>query len=339
MHPSPSVQTPALRTVGNIVTGDDLQTQIIINFSALPCLLALLGNPKKGIRKEACWTISNITAGNKDQIQSVVDANIVPPLVNLLNSAEFDIRKEAAWAISNATSGGTPIQIKSASARENNFRGRAPSRDAPNVAAPPRPRLPRTLRPLRADSRRRGRGAAATPSPRTRDVAAAASPRPRLRGLSALSAEYPRRGRGVAAIRQRDTERSRPRARRFLVSQVCIPPLCELLSVADVKIIIVALEALENILKVGDAEAKTTPGGHNVMANHIADSEGLKKIEDLQQHDNNDIYEKAVRILETYFGVDEEDVNIAPEAVGSAYAFGQVQSTPQQAFDFGQPGV
>ena len=35
MHHSPSVQTPALRTVGNIVTGDDLQTQIIINFSAL----------------------------------------------------------------------------------------------------------------------------------------------------------------------------------------------------------------------------------------------------------------------------------------------------------------
>merc|ERR1711885_117182 len=157
MHPSPSVQTPALRTVGNIVTGDDLQTQIIINFSALPCLHALLGNPKKGIRKEA------------------------------------------AWAISNATSGGTPEQIK------------------------------------------------------------------------------------------------------FLVQQACIPPLCELLSVADVKIIIVALEALENILKVGDAEAKQTQGGHNLMANHIADSEGLKKIEDLQQHDNNDIYEKAVRILETYF--------------------------------------
>merc|ERR1719473_2500157 len=45
MHQSPSVQTPALRTVGNIVTGDDIQTQIIINFSALPCLFALLSSP------------------------------------------------------------------------------------------------------------------------------------------------------------------------------------------------------------------------------------------------------------------------------------------------------
>lgn len=106
------MQTPALRTVGNIVTGDDLQTQIIINVSALPCLLALLSSQKKGIRKEACWTISNITAGNRQQIQAVIDANIIPPLIQLLQNAEFDIKKEAAWAISNATSGGSPEQIR-----------------------------------------------------------------------------------------------------------------------------------------------------------------------------------------------------------------------------------
>lgn len=28
-HPSPSVLIPALRTIGNIVTGDDLQTQVL----------------------------------------------------------------------------------------------------------------------------------------------------------------------------------------------------------------------------------------------------------------------------------------------------------------------
>jgi importin subunit alpha-6/7 len=61
LNPSPAVQIPALRTVGNIVTGNDLQTQYIINNNALPCLLASLSSPEKGIRKEACWAISNIT--------------------------------------------------------------------------------------------------------------------------------------------------------------------------------------------------------------------------------------------------------------------------------------
>lgn len=84
MHSAPTIQTPALRTVGNIVTGDDLQTQIIIGYHALPCLLAMLSHHKKSIRKEACWTISNITAGNKDQIQAVIDQGMVRPLIMLL---------------------------------------------------------------------------------------------------------------------------------------------------------------------------------------------------------------------------------------------------------------
>ena len=111
MHHQPSVQTPALRTIGNIVTGNDSQTQAVINCGALHCLRSLLSHQKKSIRKEACWTISNITAGNKDQIKSVIDHNLIPPLINILQSSEFDVKKEAAWAVSNATSGGTDEQI------------------------------------------------------------------------------------------------------------------------------------------------------------------------------------------------------------------------------------
>jgi hypothetical protein len=49
-HPSASVLIPALRTVGNIVTGDDLQTQVKLNdesiflmyfFFVLVCVLLL----------------------------------------------------------------------------------------------------------------------------------------------------------------------------------------------------------------------------------------------------------------------------------------------------------
>ncbi|GLJ07253.1 hypothetical protein SUGI_0062890 [Cryptomeria japonica] len=107
------VRVPALRTVGNIVTGDDVQTQAIIDAQALPRLVHLLmPDQKKNIKREACWTISNITAGNKDQIQAVINANIIPPLLYLLANGEFEVKKEAAWAVSNATSGGTNNQIK-----------------------------------------------------------------------------------------------------------------------------------------------------------------------------------------------------------------------------------
>lgn len=68
-HEQHNVTSAALRAVGNIVTGDDMQTQIVLNCSALPCLLQLLGQTRESIRKEASWTISNITAGNPQQIQ------------------------------------------------------------------------------------------------------------------------------------------------------------------------------------------------------------------------------------------------------------------------------
>lgn len=75
MHSDYKVASPSLRAVGNIVTGDDIQTQVVLNCSALPCLLHLLSSAKESIRKEACWTISNITAGNRAQIQVLNDTH------------------------------------------------------------------------------------------------------------------------------------------------------------------------------------------------------------------------------------------------------------------------
>lgn len=75
---------PALRTAGNIVTGDDKQTQAVLDAGILNHLLPLLSDSKKTLRKEACWTISNITAGTPQQIQMVIDANLFPSLINCL---------------------------------------------------------------------------------------------------------------------------------------------------------------------------------------------------------------------------------------------------------------
>ncbi|AAF26125.1 putative importin alpha [Arabidopsis thaliana] len=214
IHRSPSVITPALRTIGNIVTGNDSQTQHIIDLQALPCLVNLLrGSYNKTIRKEACWTVSNITAGCQSQIQAVFDADICPALVNLLQNSEGDVKKEAAWAICNAIAGGSYKQIM------------------------------------------------------------------------------------------------------FLVKQECIKPLCDLLTCSDTQLVMVCLEALKKILKVGEVFSSRHAEGIyqcpqtnvNPHAQLIEEAEGLEKIEGLQSHENNDIYETAVKILETYWMEEEEE--------------------------------
>ncbi|KAK5674508.1 Importin subunit alpha-1, partial [Elasticomyces elasticus] len=209
MHASTSVQTPALRSVGNIVTGDDVQTQVIVNCGSLPALLSLLSSTKDGIRKEACWTISNVTAGNASQIQAVIDAGIIPPLINLLANGDFKTRKEACWAISNATSGGL----------------------------------------------------------------------------------------------------QKPEQIRYLVTQGCIKPLCDLLVCPDNKIIQVALDGLENILKVGEMDkeaAQTLDARVNRFALFIEEAGGMEKTHDCQNNANEEIYIKAYNIIEKYFSDEEE---------------------------------
>ena len=83
---------------------------------------------------------------------------------------------------------------------------------------------------------------------------------------------------------------------KYIVSVGCIPPMCDLLTVMDAKIVQVALSGLENILKYGEQESKES--GTNPYAVQIEECYGLDKIEFLQSHENLDIYQKAFDIIE-----------------------------------------
>ena len=123
---------------------------------------------------------------------------------------------------------------------------------------------------------------------------------------------------------------------KYLVDQGCIKPLCDLIVCSDARIVTVALEGLENILKVGEVDK--VDGQPNLYAQFIDEAEGLEKIENLQNHNNNDIYDKAMKILEEYFGLDdEEDQNLAPsmDANANQFAFQAQPMVPQGGFDFG----
>lgn len=82
-----------------------------------------------------------------------------------------------------------------------------------------------------------------------------------------------------------------PNQIRYLVSQGCIKPLCDLLQTLDNKIIQVALDGLENILKVGDLD-KDANNGTNPYAVYIEEAGGMLAIHNLQTHENNEIYKK-----------------------------------------------
>ena len=100
--------TPALRILGNLVTGDNMQTQEVLNAGFLNALLAILQNGEiatSAVEKECCWTLANITAGTQDQLQEVIKSGLFDHLPLLIQKGEQEILKEIAWVLSNATSG------------------------------------------------------------------------------------------------------------------------------------------------------------------------------------------------------------------------------------------
>jgi hypothetical protein len=97
---------------------------------------------------------------------------------------------------------------------------------------------------------------------------------------------------------------------KYLVDSGLIEPFCELLTSADPRIILVALEGIENLLKVGERLSKQT--GINEYVLSIEEHKGVDNIEALQNHPNTEIYEKSIGILENYFQAEEENQNIAP---------------------------
>ena len=121
------------------------------------------------------------------------------------------------------------------------------------------------------------------------------------------------------------------------MNQGCIKPLCDLLVCPDPRIVTVCLEGLENILKVGEAEKSLgSTGGMNVFAQMIEEADGLEKIENLQSHDNNEIYEKAVKILETYWVEDDEEALPSADVPQNGFQFGGSEvNVPQGGFKFG----
>jgi hypothetical protein len=111
-HDSITVVIPVLRTIGNIVTGTDQQTNYFIKNNGLAGLLTLLNHPKKSIRKEVLWTLSNIAAGDRTQIQSIIDAGIFPQIFQMIKTEVGQVAIEASWILGNAAVGSSKDQIQ-----------------------------------------------------------------------------------------------------------------------------------------------------------------------------------------------------------------------------------
>jgi len=96
---------PIIRTLGNIVTGNEEQTNVVVGMGFLQFLQPIfyLYENKKlpRVRKEICWLLSNVTAGTASQMTYVLEGDLAGLVVDAVNKHDLFIKKEACIALFN----------------------------------------------------------------------------------------------------------------------------------------------------------------------------------------------------------------------------------------------
>lgn len=106
------VQLAALRTLGDLSTGSDGQSQALLSPCVLSSLVKMVDSGRKQIRKEAVWILSNLCAGPARHISQVVEEGILPKVVALVSPQDLDTCREACWVLNNIVLYGNSQQVR-----------------------------------------------------------------------------------------------------------------------------------------------------------------------------------------------------------------------------------
>lgn len=293
-------------TLSNLCRGKPQPAWELVS-PALPTLARLIYSTDDELLTDACWALSYLSDGPNERIQAVIEVGIARKMVELLLHSSYSVQTPALRTVGNIVTGDdyqTQVLINVSILPCLSSLLNSPKKGIKKEAC-------WTISNITAGNRVQIQ------------AVIDAMIIPRLI-LLLKNADFDIKKEAAWALSNATSGGSSEQI-RYMVDNNLVEPLCELLTCGDARIILVALEGLENLLKVGEKDSNEN--GSNEYANLIEECGGLDNIEGLQSHSNNEIYEKVVNLLETYFAAEEDDQNTAPNVSEGAFTFGMASNS------------
>ncbi|KAG2230869.1 armadillo-type protein [Thamnidium elegans] len=305
-------------TLSNLCRGKNPQPAWDMVVPALPVLAKLIYSTDEEVLIDACWAISYLSDGYNDRIQAVIESGVCRRLVELLMHPSTSVQTPALRSVGNIVTGDdlqTQVII--------------------NCGVLP------ALSSLLTSSKEAIRKEACwtisnITAGTTQQIDSVIENNiiPPLVHILANADFKTRKEACWAIVNATSGGLNKPAQIQYMVQSGVIKPLCDVLIGMDNKIVQVALDGLDNILKVGEQDRPNDPEGVNRYALYIEECGGMELIHQLQSHENEEVYKKAYHIIDRYFN-DEETEEMTDEGHPQSFSFQSNVDVPQGGFNFG----